>query len=721
MADPTGVGFAFGGVIPGHLHSKGALVDWHKVHFAIGRAGKYLLHVRLHRSGRALPGSPYALTVGPGAAHHTYTVLAPPMQPLRGEVGYGSGDGCSLILKTADRSGNPCTEGGADVKVTTSKSHVEATVVDQGDGSYLLSWRSKYSTLGVTETRVSVNGSNIEGSPMTIQLISTRPERTKAEAVSLGDARTEGLLSERVKPHVPQRSKRTFEDLKPLVDLHNGVGLQTAVSGIPASILLRFRDEHGNPSTPGDSYKIGMAINKEKHKLNELVEHPDYSGSWGAEDTGLYVLTYIAKTAGATELSLWCEPDANGLRELLPGSPWSLIVSSGAATTAESYVDGWTVEKAKRQGDKSGGGSSSVSAGKASPSKGKDGKGGKEEDESRIIAGDQVIVRAYGVDQYNNPAPVPDGAMSAHVILPGGKRLNLPVALQTKAGRAATYDLRHETELSGQHEVHVLLNHEPIKGSPATWLVEPDRPVPTTSKLVSPNDSENLVADFERPSIVLLRTFDRFGNACNTGGLRVSGRLHLVKHNIADNTILMPNNHSVTVDDLHDGTYAVKVAIMMAATVKLVVNMDKDLPGTTGELPPVQLSFMRLAKDVAIHEAQLEDLHVHEPVEHHADESEPAGGVAAPATSTIGDSAEAAAAAGGGSGSFSSSSSALKTPQPALKRRVSQEAFHAVPARAGAGTPAAAGAAPPPAGAGMVTNKVKQVVVGGAEPVEESS
>ena len=125
--------------------------------------------------------------------------------------------------------------------------------------------------------------------------------------------------------------------------------------------------------------------------------------------------------------------------------------------------------------------------------------------------------------------------------------------------------------------------------------------MPTTSRLIPPTEQENLVADFERPSVVLLRTHDRFGNPCRTGGLRVSGRLTLVKHNMSDNTILMPNNHSVTVDDLQDGTYAVKVAIQMAATVKLVVNMDKDLPGTTGELPPVQLSFMRLAKDVSDH------------------------------------------------------------------------------------------------------------------------
>ena len=53
----------------------------------------------------------------------------------------------------------------------------------------------------------------------------------------------------------------------------------------------------------------------------------------------------------------------------------------------------------------------------------------------------------------------------------------------------------------------------------------------------------------------------------------------------------MPNNHSVTIEDLHDGTYTVQIACMISATVKLIVNMDKDLPGTSGELAPMQLVF----------------------------------------------------------------------------------------------------------------------------------
>ena len=37
--DPTAIGFAYGGVLPGHVHSKGALHEVHKVYFSIARVG----------------------------------------------------------------------------------------------------------------------------------------------------------------------------------------------------------------------------------------------------------------------------------------------------------------------------------------------------------------------------------------------------------------------------------------------------------------------------------------------------------------------------------------------------------------------------------------------------------------------------------------------------------------------------------------------------------
>ena len=93
----------------------------------------------------------------------------------------------------------------------------------------------------------------------------------------------------------------------------------------------------------------------------------------------------------------------------------------------------------------------------------------------------------------------------------------------------------------------------------------------------------------------MLDTRDKYGNACASGGLRIAGRLNLVKQNSNDITILTPNNHNVTVEDLQNGSYAVKVALLMACSVKLIVNMDKDLPGTSGELPAMSLTFVSAA------------------------------------------------------------------------------------------------------------------------------
>ena len=82
--DPTGVGFAYGGVYPGLVYSKGRLHETHKVSYSVGKVGKYLLHVRLRQQAKPVPGSPFALTVLPGGAHPSATAIA--VQELRGTV-----------------------------------------------------------------------------------------------------------------------------------------------------------------------------------------------------------------------------------------------------------------------------------------------------------------------------------------------------------------------------------------------------------------------------------------------------------------------------------------------------------------------------------------------------------------------------------------------------------------------------------------------------------
>ena len=72
--------------------------------------------------------------------------------------------GASLLLRTCDKMGNYCTSGGAEVQLhivnpgrAADAPEVETRVRDLKDGSYELSWRSKYS--GHFRTRVTIGSS----------------------------------------------------------------------------------------------------------------------------------------------------------------------------------------------------------------------------------------------------------------------------------------------------------------------------------------------------------------------------------------------------------------------------------------------------------------------------------------------------------------------------------------------------------------------------------
>ena len=129
IADPTGIGLAYGGLHPGRLHAHGRLFDSHKVFFSVGASGEYLLHVHFRHQATPLPGSPFKLTVHPDRAHPLGTYIDPAMLPLRGpsepipgsrKFGFGAGQltgkyGCTLWVTARDKMGNPCVSGGAGI------------------------------------------------------------------------------------------------------------------------------------------------------------------------------------------------------------------------------------------------------------------------------------------------------------------------------------------------------------------------------------------------------------------------------------------------------------------------------------------------------------------------------------------------------------------------------------------------------------------------------
>ena len=121
-----------------------------------------------------------------------------------------------------------------------------------------------------------------------------------------------------------------------------------------------------------------------------------------------------------------------------------------------------------------------------------------------------------------------------------------------KEGGLTTYDIRHEATQAGEHFTHITLHGQPIRGSPVSYVVNESTPEVRLCQLTPP--PEPTLYSNETYTIVL-QTFDRFGNKLSTGGLPVSTRLQLIKQGVHDLTTLMPNNHTIEVEDQNDGSY----------------------------------------------------------------------------------------------------------------------------------------------------------------------
>ena len=117
-----------------------------KVYYSVGVAGTYALHIGLHQQQRPLPGSPFRLHVSPGAASASSTGLpSQQLLPIFGVVGEAEHQGCHLVLPTYDRMRNRCVSGGGNVRCTCIDDSVQTSTIDNGDGTYELTWRAEHS------------------------------------------------------------------------------------------------------------------------------------------------------------------------------------------------------------------------------------------------------------------------------------------------------------------------------------------------------------------------------------------------------------------------------------------------------------------------------------------------------------------------------------------------------------------------------------------------
>lgn len=133
-----------------------------------------------------------------------------------------------------------------------------------------------------------------------------------------------------------------------------------------------------------------MAFLRDKERLNSTTEPAEFEGEWevgeGAKDTGdkgTYAMTYDATEAGQWKLHVWCDPTGKGERVAFPGSPFSLYVAPGNASTDVSHAGngaGWTkVFKEEKNAKFS--------------------KGQQQSDPHTLVAGDTITIRPEIFDQ----------------------------------------------------------------------------------------------------------------------------------------------------------------------------------------------------------------------------------------------------------------------------------------------------------------------------------
>ena len=469
--DPHGVAFAYGGVDPGTLHAAGKIVKVHSVHYSIGRAGVYRLHVGLRQQSCMLKGSPFELHVKPGVAHHSASRLLAEDLPLQGIVGKVS-KGVRLV--THDRMSNRCLVGGAPVQVSCSSNKVSTNIIDKGDGTYLINWHSDSS--GKYTLNVTVEGSAVGGSPVPLTMFASSPQVSKFQVT--------------------------------------GTGLEKAVAGKPAVFRIESQDDFGNLCDLSQLTRIeyGIAIvqtgmdeaaNKKKVKAerdkegkadgtagtkNSRNSDPNasmpFQGSWV---NGLYEISYVAQKAGTFSLHVWCNPDGRE-RERLPGSPFNLSVSEGQANASGCFIKGADALRELQQ------------------------------TEGPSPAGQEISLHPQLRDQFGNASSASEGALTASLEGPFTGESELPV--RSLPSGLGTYEVGYTPELQGDYVLHIRLHGTAISDSPVRFSVMCGVPNGTKSRLLPV--TEPLFVG--QPIGIVLEAVDKFGNKIDRGGANVGAR-----------------------------------------------------------------------------------------------------------------------------------------------------------------------------------------------------
>ena len=564
-SDKTGIAFGYGGVDPGTLHAHGRLVKTHTVHYSIGRAGRYLLHVGLRNQKAALPGSPFELTVDPGSAHAVSTKLSTNQLPLKGTVGETG----SVRIVTCDRMGNLCIVGGAPVQVDAKTSVLQTSTHDNGDGSYELRWQGEVS--GKYGLHVTIDGINVSGSPTELSLLPAKPEVPKCEV--------------------------------------SGGGLSQAVAGDPVVVKVLCKDRFSNPTLPGSSLSFGLAIGDVRAAVTEKHEKKDkkdsknkdadkgeasdktdkkgdasdegayqgesieFEGKW-LED-GEYEIRYSAKKAGDFELHLWCDTDGDGVRQKLPGSPYLLHVNAAKASAAGSRVTGAEHMRELTAGDRLELGIQLRDPYQnpcAAPERGRGQRAAaistrhEDEEGSKRVVGSSPSRAPFSptgqsAGKDNRLTSIkdeekPEEGVTAVLMTPSEP---MPLTEKLRHGDAlGTFSLAYELHVAGKYECHLNLSGSPINGSPVVFMVQPDKPSGRLSTLQSPEMPPIVGVSYE----LLLIAEDKYSNKLDRGGASVQARA------------LGPSASPAETVDYRNGTYGVRFTAGAVGEYRVEVRLD---------------------------------------------------------------------------------------------------------------------------------------------------
>jgi hypothetical protein len=564
-------GFAFGGVDPGTLHAHGKLVKVHSVHYSVGLARKYKLHVGLRQQERSLPGSPFELTVEPGVAYAASSKLPEESLPLQGTADEEWQKG--LVFSTADVLGNVCIRGGANVTMKLAKaeggrdgrraapsgtggegnsSHddaeVECKVEDREDGSYELLW--KCNRAGSFPIDVMINGVHVINSPMKLSVFPARPapERFVVNGAGLvkAVAGTEAMLRIRV-------ADRFDNTITPAGEFPFTFGILLLPSrGDKGDADIILRDK--KMKTPGGDKKGSESGAGQKKGRDDERTSPsrNYVGAWVGSS---YEIAYVPEEAGMTDLHLWCthketsveamtgaqggqgdqeDPAAPGpsgqpTREPLPGSAFTVHVSEGNASATGSFVKD---AEAKQAG---------AGAGTA--------QGG-------FVAGEHIVIRPQVRDPFGNASTAPESALTAEHDLPGD---DMPIELEPPKmrGGIGSYELSVEPTRAGVHVIHIKLHGEEISGSPVSFKVTPGPPSVAKCYLTKPKEQ----AIEKVPYGIVATLVDKYGNKLDRGGVRVDAKA-------------LGAAATSSVEDRKDGTYMISITAGAPGEVKLSVRID---------------------------------------------------------------------------------------------------------------------------------------------------